>query len=526
MNLDTRIDPASTASTRTDGYWQDPRQQTDAIDSQADLDRNPVSPAGIEAQEPRPFGLMAQPDPAVPVDGSSSNPSQRTSGRTPDGKQIQIDPLHTGEQATISRERTIAQAGFGQTYVSSDQLVFSTNGAGNDQVKVNQRSDGTVEVSVNGETYEVDLAERQELTLRVGAGDDLVEVAPNVRVNIVVDGGAGDDSITTGAGDDRIDGGAGNDTISSGDGRDDVFGNTGNDTVEAGAGDDVVHGGDGNDTLTAGNGTNFIEAGAGDDIVAASQGTNMVSGGTGNDRVTSGGDNSIYLGSGTDSVEGATSGDKVYAESVDAVRFAAGQRDTGQVVVNVAIDASLGTRGVSVEGSSSFRQRVEAEIEFLRSSPNGQQMLAQFDQAAARGNTVTIRELANEQNGYAQTLGRGNAEISNGRAGTGSDVVISYNPSFHMDAFPAPQVVLYHEMSHAYNGVTGTFQPGTYRGTGPDSGNVPNAERQAVGLETSAPAFDFDGNPATPPTTSNPIALTENGLRRELGLPDRPAYTL
>ena len=33
-------------------------------------------------------------------------------------------------------------------------------------------------------------------------------------------------------------------------------------------------------------------------------------------------------------------------------------------------------------------------------------------------------------------------------------------------------------------------------------------------------------DPATPPTTSNPIALTENGLRRELGLPDRPAYTL
>ena len=525
MSLDTRIDPVSTATARSAGYWEDPRQQTDAVDSQSDLDRNPL-PEASGNPEPRPFGLMAQADPAVAIDGSNSNPSQRTLGRTPDGKQIQVDPLHTGEQASIARERTIAQAGFGQTYVSSDQLVFTTTGTGNDQVRVSQGSDGTVEVSVNGETYDVDLEQRQELTLRVGAGDDLVEVAPNVRVNIVVEGGAGNDSITTGAGDDRIDGGAGNDTIASGAGRDDVFGNTGNDTVDAGEGDDVVYGGDGIDTLTAGGGTNFIEAGAGDDVIVASQGQNMVSAGTGNDRVTSGGDNSVYLGSGTDSVEGATTRDRIHAEGIDAVRFAAGQRDTGQVVVNVAIDASLGRRGVVVEGSASFRQRVEAEIEFLRSSPSGQQMLAEFDEAAAKGNTVTIRELANEQNGYAQTLGRGNAEIVGGRAGTGSDVVISYNPSFHMDAFPAPAVVLYHEMSHAYNGVTGTFQPGTYQGTGPDSGSVRNAERQAVGLESSAPAFDFDGDPATPPTTHNPMPLTENGIRRELGLPDRPNYTL
>ena len=105
-------------------------------------------------------------------------------------------------------------------------------------------------------------------------------------------------------------------------------------------------------------------------------------------------------------------------------------------------------------------------------------------------------------------------------------MTIGYNPSFHMDAFPAPTVVLYHEMSHAYNGVNGTFQPGTYVGEGPDSGRVPNAERQAVGLETSAAPFDFDGDPSTPATTTNPDHLTENGFREELGLPDRPSYAL
>lgn len=523
MSLDTRIEPTATPP-RTDAYWEDPRQQSDAVDSQADLDRNALPETG-NSVGPEPLSLLPG-DRAIPLDGSSSNPGERIQRSTPDGKPVQVDPLHEGDEATVARERTLADAGWGRTYVSSDQLVFTTRGEKNDEVRVNQRDDGTVVVNVNGEEYDVALAERQELTLRVGAGDDVVEVAPNVRVNIVVDGGAGDDVITTGAGNDRIDGGEGNDTISSGAGRDDVFGNSGDDTIDAGEGDDVIYGGDGNDVLVGGEGTNFIEGGAGDDRIDASVGSNMVSAGLGDDHVTSGGQNRIFLGQGTDAVEGATTGDTIHAEGIDAVRFAAGQRDNGQVVVNVEIDASLGTRGVTVEGSPAFRQRVEAELEFLRSSPVGQKMLAEFDKAALQGNTVTIRELANEENGYAQTLGRGDAEIRNGRAGEGSDVIISYNPSFHMAEFPAPVVVLYHEMSHAYNGVNGTFQPGTYRGTGPDSGSVPNAERQAVGLETSAPAFDFDGDPATPPTTHNPMDLAENGLRRSLGLPDRPNYTL
>lgn len=532
MSLEANATSTSSQSAES-RYWDDPRATTDRLDSADDLDRNPTTAgrpmllASVGGVVP---GLDLA-DQAVEIDGSASNPSQRTERSTPDGKPIQADPLHEGGQATVARERTIANAGLGQTYVSSDQLVFTTNGAGNDQndhVRVSQRDDGTVVVDVNGEQYDVSLAERQELTLRVGAGDDLVDVAPNVRVNIVVDGGAGDDGIDVqGSGDNRIDGGAGDDAVDldGSSGRNDVFGGAGDDVISGGSGADILYGGDGDDTLLGGDGTNFIEAGAGNDEIDASIGSNMVSAGLGDDSVLGGGDNRVYLGAGIDSVDGALATDRVHAEGIDAVRFAAGQRDTSQVVVNVEIDPALG-QSIRVQGSEAFRQRVGAEIEFLRSSPNGQQMLAELDEAALQGNTVTIRELANEQNGYAQTLGRGNAEISNGRAGEGSDVVISYNPSFHMDAFPAPVVVLYHEMSHAYNGVTGTFQPGTYRGEGPDSGRVPNAERQAVGLETSATPFDFDGDPATAPTSHNPIGLTENGIRRELGLPDRPNYTL
>ncbi|MFP3814039.1 M91 family zinc metallopeptidase, partial [Bacillus sp. SIMBA_005] len=76
-----------------------------------------------------------------------------------------------------------------------------------------------------------------------------------------------------------------------------------------------------------------------------------------------------------------------------------------------------GDRGVSVEGSDAFVQRMESELNFLRSSPAGQQMLAEFDKAAeAKGNVVTIKELSNEQNGYAQTFSN-DADIINGRPG-------------------------------------------------------------------------------------------------------------
>lgn len=491
------------------GYWDNPAA------------RDATPPSGISTAEPVVDGSKSVAD-AVEIQGSARG-TPLPPGSTPDGKTIERGQIHKGDQVDITREQTLADAGYGRSYVSSDQLVLTT-GAGDDRVDVGQRDDGTLEVSVNGEQYEMRLGESQELTIRAGAGDDVIRVAPNVKVNIVVEGGDGNDFIQTGAGDDRIDGGAGDDTIMAGEGRNDVFGNAGNDHIEAGSGTNVLYGGDGDDRIAGGGGNNFIEGGAGNDIIEGGDGNNILSGGRGDDVIRSGsGNDVIYTGSGRNNVTTDGGDNVIHAQPVgDLITSATGANDT---VVNVAIDASLG-QSIKVEGSPAFTQRIEAELDFLRASPVGQKMLAEFDAAAGnKGNVVTIRELASEQNGYAQTFSR-DADIANGRAGAGGDVTISYNPSFHMDAFPTPIGVLYHEMSHAYNGVNGTFQPGTYRGEGPDSGNVPNAERQAVGLETSAPAYDFDGDPSTPPTTANPDPLTENGFRAELGLPDRPSYTL
>ncbi len=509
---------AAAAQFERSGYWNNP-----------DAPAHHHGPDGLGSDAPAPSPIEADgagdvigdkdaAEDGRKIDGSAENAGERTQRSTPDGKPIVVDPLYSGDGVDIARERTVADG----SYVSSDQLVLTT-GARDDVIGVKQRDDGTLDVNVNGENFEVTRPQGQELTPRAGAGDDVIEVAPNVKVNIVVEGGDGDDTITTGAGDDRIDGGAGNDTIFSGAGRDDVFGNTGNDVITGGEGVNILHGGDGDDEITAGSGTNFVEAGAGDDTVHGGGSSDILSGGTGNDRIVVGnGDSRVYAGAGDDTVENAGTNATVYAEVGDLVNAATNAKPT---VVNVVIDAAAG-QTIKVEGSEGFVQRIQAELDFLRASPVGQQMLAEFDRAAdVKGNVVTIKELANEQNGYAQTFS-GDADIRNGRAGAGGNVDISYNPSFHMDAFPAPVVVLYHEMSHAYNGVNGTFQPGTYRGEGPDSGRVPNAERQAVGLETSAAPFDFDGDPSTPATTANPDHLTENGLREELGMPDRPSYAL
>ena len=528
------VAPPPPEPVQTKNLWDNPNGTSHTHGAEGDLHQDhDVAHGGVDVDAKAGPTVDAQ----GVIDGTGTG-KRLPSGETPDGKEIRKTQLADGEQASLVREDSMGDAGNGQLYYANRQVVLTTKGSGDDQVSVSQRDDGTLDVNVNGESYEVKLAEGQEFGIRVGDGNDTVTVAPNVKVNFVIDGGADDDVLTGGAGDDRFDGGTGNDTISGHGGRDDIFGNTGNDTIDGGDGPNVLYGGDGDDSITASGqgGVNYMEGGAGTDRLTASNGQNIVSGGSGDDTLTGGGKNSIYAGEGQDTISEVTSQDLVYAQTdVDSISFAAGQRDSGQVVMNVILDPKLGMTGVKVEGSDAFRQRVEAEIEFLRSSPNGQQMLAEFDKVAQdKGHTITIKELSNEQNGYAMpdpsagNVTWGDIQINDrtGKAGPGVDVEIRYNPSFHMDQFPAPLVVLYHEMSHAYNFANGTLLPGTYSGPGIDRGQVPNSERQAVGLDSTAKPFDFDGDPSTPATTHNPIELTENGIRRELGLPDRPAYTL
>jgi Effector protein/RTX calcium-binding nonapeptide repeat (4 copies) len=465
-------------------------------------------------------------DPPVQINGTTvpaTSPPAIT-GTTADGKTTFSQELFRVGDVSITRDQVMGGDQF------ADKVVLNT-GPGKDNVTVDQRTDGTLDVQINGKKYEITLGPGQELGVRTGDGDDIIKATPKVTVNMDVDSGAGNDTITTGSGRDRVDGGAGNDTIKTGAGRDDVFGNTGNDTIDAGDGNDVVYGGDGNDTLRGGKGNDYLEGGKGNDVLEGGQDNDILWGGRGDDTLRRGkGNDRIYTGAGADKVDNQSGNDTVYGQSAaDTITAAKGAKND---LTEVNMDTALGA-SVTVSGSAAFQQRVDADIEMLRSSPNGRQMLTELDRAAdptkGNGMSVTITELQNEQNGsagpvtpptYLQTDAAGVTT-----AGTGANTTVQYNPSFHTETFQVPVATAYHELSHAYNGVNGTAQQGTYTGPAGDPDNgVNNDERQAVGLNNSGAAFDFDRNPATPNTTANPAALTENGLRAEMGVPLRPNY--
>ena len=469
----------------------------------------------------------------IEIHGSTVPPGAPAATTTPlpNGSTRTTQELFRDGDVSFTREMVTPGGAFATAPASQrqfgDTLVVNT-GAGNDQVNFSQRTDGTLDVEVNGQKYHVTLAPNQEVGARTGDGNDMIHAADNVTVNMDVYGGAGNDSITTGRGRDRIDGGTGDDMIRSGAGRDDVFGNTGNDMIEAGDGHDVVYGGDGDDILRGGAGRDTLEGGVGNDTLMGGTGDDVLSGGLGDDSILGEQDNDrVYTGAGRDTVNNSAGSDVVYGQTADdAITAATG---VSNAVTNVAMPTTLTPLGnsISVSGSPEFQQRVNADLELLRSSPAGRQMLAQLD---ASGNSVNISELPNIRNGGATPTGGGNflqtvtgpGGTTTVVAGTGTNSNIVFNPSNHDDRFPNSAVVLFHELSHAYNHVTGTRQDLTNVAPGTLDNGTKNREMQATGLNNSGLTFNFPGG--TGPSTANPTALSENGLRAEMGLPLRPSY--
>src|SRR5690606_27928147 len=160
-----------------------------------------------------------------------------------------------------------------------------------------------------------------------------------------------------------------------------VFGGSGDDSIVAGDGGNTLYGGDGNDSITGGKGNDYIEGGKGDDAIIATGGKNVLSGGLGDDTITaSGNGDRIYTGAGANTVGNIGADGLVYSAGVGDKLVGAGSADPN--VVNVVLNSDAGLKGVKVEGSDAFVQRVEADLEMLRASPNGQQMLAEFDKSA------------------------------------------------------------------------------------------------------------------------------------------------
>ena len=296
-----------------------------------------------------------------------------------------------------------------------------------------------------------------------------------------------------------------------------------------------------------------MSAGRGNDTVD-SRGFDTIYTGAGKDKVNNlgGKANTIYAQTGEDTIDkGKSSNTKV----VD-VPLKISEQVTIKKKVQVADDDALdglwrffGTggyktitktetqcavvtpgRAVQIEGSPEFKDRMEDDIDMFRSSPNGQSMLKALDESR---HTVSIREpsIAFEE---ASAWRKDKGELAplqlkkDGTAGEHKDAMVAIQPSYDTTlgglVWSPSSAILYHELSHAYNIMTGTVQPGPYWGKDKSDFGVANAERQAVGLPTEGVPHDFDHRPATPPTTNSPFNLTENGLRSEMNVPLRMSY--
>src|SRR3546814_1821874 len=84
----------------------------------------------------------------------------------------------------------------------------------------------------------------------------------------------------------------------------------------------------------------------------------------------SGNGDRVYTGGGTNTVGNLGAEGLAYSAGVGDELTGTGTADPN--VVNVVLNSDAGLKGVKLEGSEAFVQRVEADLEMLRASPNGQ----------------------------------------------------------------------------------------------------------------------------------------------------------
>ena len=154
----------------------------------------------------------------------------------------------------------------------------------------------------------------------------------------------------------------------------------------------------------------------------------------------------------------------------------------------------------------------------MRATESGRKLLGELDKSEHK----TTIERSNQNNGGAATYIPGNDYKKyvkpNGEKGDGADAVVGYNPSFRSgDA--KPSVILFHELSHAYNITTGTMANGYIDENGKQ---VKASEHQAVGLNMDS--IDPIAHPDGTISASNPDGISENAFRTELGLDLRETY--
>lgn len=189
---------------------------------------------------------------------------------------------------------------------------------------------------------------------------------------------------------------------------------------------------------------------------------------------------------------------------------------------------TLASSTFDIQGSATFKQAVLNHLVFLRHTQCGQQLLAEL----AKRSWIRVSETqkASHFDAYISDptesdhhLRRNShLEWSAGWPAEGGDLAFNLTRS---GSDNLPLFDLYRCLCEAYNAFNGTTIPGDtlVRTIDRRQIKVSNAHLQAIGLPSGI-LYDFDNNPDTAPTDSNPPPFNENALRRELGVPVRTHY--
>lgn len=355
--------------------------------------------------------------------------------------------------------------------------------------------------------------------------------------------GDGDDVALGGAGHDSIYGGSGSDNIDGQDGLDTIFGGDDFDVVYGGRDADILHGGEGNDSLEGGSGDDLLQGGEGNDLLSGGRGDDILEGGTGND--------DLFGGRGTDVVSGGGGYDTATGEEQDI------ELDVDRTIT-IELTGDPGSYAIITPQPDwmtdaeyeAWLERIDSDLELLRTTPSGREGLEALDQAAHDSDSgwnpfdsdrqviVVPYGDADDPEPYdvADWLGGdglpGNYASPPGNAdGHHATVSAGGHHNSALDDRP-PVSSLYHELAHAYDQISGGTPQGEYTEILVDEdGNevrrntdVPRAELNSVGMD-----LDGDGDIDTFETgdgSEHPTALTENALRDDLGLDPRPSYTI
>jgi len=461
--------------------------------------------------------------------------------------------------------------------VDGQHIVLGTDAAdhvqvvvsgGNLIIRVGQlRPDGSIEYQE--QVIPADMA--RDLVIRTGDGDDVIEVPPEARVRItafsgegndlyfgggqpgVSVGSSGNDRLYLGAGDDVAFGGAGNDAIYGGAGVDTIDGQDGDDLIAGGGGFDTLYGGRGNDRVLGNSGTDYLEGGSGDDSLDGGDGADALSGGRGDDALWGGaGDDALYGGRGADAYDGGAGLDKAAVED--------GESQTGtERVITIELTGSPGDHAIELVQPDwmsdaqwhAWLERIDSDLELLRSTPNGRQGLLALD-ALSEDTDHSWGFWTGDDDRHIRIVPYGNDDEYEGVTVAGwlagddlggnyasppggalEDDALVNAGGMHpraLDERP-PVVSLYHELSHSFDQIGGGTPDGTFTETIVDEDTGETISQNSADLtEFSAVGQDADGDGDYDPVPTDsgrphPAALVENALRDDLGWDNREGYT-